>query len=275
MTQQVMQPEIQKRPMVPNRDYTFYCPGGYPLATAWSPPVELANTSHFWHVIAALATEPVWIQFIDGMPGILQRNVGNIGERRSGFKLMQVATISPQTVVISCGDDVETDTSRFSSTSGSSAGPVPFGTQAPEATFGNPSPGEMLKNNGDGTFTNDPFQTIDGQGLITEQIPNVEFGFLMQPGQAIDVRLFNWITVVVYRNDPSTACFITDSQGYTLWSYIASSALTGAPNQSIVADITVGSRYYVPCVGVASIIFTCANANTWQFKVGGGACGWV
>jgi hypothetical protein len=91
----------------PNKDYNFVTVGN----NVFTPPVDVP-LSHYWHIIQALDTEVVQVRFPDEGNRTISRFRGGSGEVARGYVRLQVATYTPQTVVLSCGDEKEQDEPR-------------------------------------------------------------------------------------------------------------------------------------------------------------------
>jgi hypothetical protein len=143
-------------------------------------------------------------------------------------------------------------------------GVVNAGTTTNVNGFGPPVPVEMLKNNGDGTWTNYPLQTADGFQLEVQPTHNSVAGFVANPGYSQPTVGLSTIRISIATAGSVAGLAVTDQFGDPVTVYPGDGS---ACIPSGVIPPNTGGRFYIPCAGTTAILFSSADGG-WGFRVG-------
>ena len=143
-------------------------------------------------------------------------------------------------------------------------GVLPAFSQQAVGNFGNPQLNGMLVNNGDGTWTNYPLQSLDGQSLLVQPGHNSVAGFVANPGYSQPSAGLATIRVSIATPGGAAGLAITDQFGDPISVYPADGS---AVLSTGVIPTSTGGRFYIPCEGTTRVLFNSTDA-TWGFRIG-------
>lgn len=248
---------VQQHP--PMRDYSVDCVAG--VASKW---VDDIPNAHFYNVIQCSGYVQVQFQSY----GTLQRTQGQTGTIQRGFKAFKITSPIDQTIIISCGDDRETNVPPVTTGPGGVI-PVPLpvvgaagvGAHPNNADIPAPVLVSMRTDNGDGTSFLDPLQSFDRQSLLVGHVDSAD-GFVWSLPMGRNVAKYSTVRFFPTVSDLANAFSIVDQFGSPLGWYQGNGVFV----ESGIVPAGYAGAIYVPVVAVMAIVLLSAGGNTWGLQ---------